>query len=163
MGERPAERKAMNKNNILPEVKLKYVKGNFDKIKIESSKEAFLLCEKLFDVDTLNYQERIVIVFTNRANITIGWHTLSVGGITASIFDHRIVFAMALKIGATGILVAHNHPSGNPTPSPQDIALTFEIKEVCKLLKITLLDHLILFEENNRKLSFTSLCGLGYC
>ena len=66
---------------------------------------------------------------------------------TGTVADPKLIFVAALKSGATGVLLAHNHPSGNLTPSQADIDLTRKIKEGGKLLEIQLLDHLIITSE----------------
>ena len=87
-------------------------------------------------------------MYLNNANEIIGIHKLSKGGITATIIDIRILLATALKCLATGIIVSHNHPSGNLLPSKLDKELTDKLKAGCKLLEITLLDHIILAPDN---------------
>ena len=74
----------------------------------------------------------------------IGSYELSKGGITATIADIRIILSVALKTLATGLILAHNHPSGNLKPSEADVNLTNKIKEAAKLMDIQVLDHLIL-------------------
>ena len=71
-------------------------------------------------------------------------HVLSAGAMNETLVDMRILFRQALADGAAAIIVAHNHPSGDPSPSPEDIALTRRISEAGDLLGITMLDHLIL-------------------
>jgi DNA repair protein RadC len=71
----------------------------------------------------------------------------TIGGIFATIADVRIIFATALKCVATGLILAHNHPSGSLQPSKADRELTKKIKEVGKFLDIQLLDHLIITPE----------------
>jgi DNA repair protein RadC len=69
---------------------------------------------------------------------------MSKGGITGTVVDVRLIFAVALKCNACGIIVSHNHPSGNAKPSDADISLTKKIKKCSDLLDITLIDHLII-------------------
>ena len=73
---------------------------------------------------------------------------MSVGGLTSAVADIRLLFGTALKILATGIVISHNHPSGNTRPSLQDRNLTKQVKEAGELLDIKLLDHIILTPEN---------------
>ena len=68
---------------------------------------------------------------------------LSIGGLTDTSADVRFIMKMAIERLASRIAICHNHPSGNPTPSKQDILLTRQTKEGCALLDITLIDHLI--------------------
>lgn len=80
------------------------------------------------------------------------------GGITHTIVDVRLLFKMALEQGAVAIILVHNHPSGNPTPSPEDIQLTQKVKSAGETLDIQLLDHVIITEKQ-----YTSLCDEGLC
>ena len=83
-------------------------------------------------------------MYLNQANRVIGVQKLSIGGLTSAIADVRLLFGTALKVLATGVVISHNHPSGNTRPSLQDRNLTKQVKEAGKLLDIKLLDHLIL-------------------
>jgi DNA repair protein RadC len=127
------------------EVKVKYHgKLNLqERPKISSSQVA----ERIFRdnwPDSMELAEEFNVLFLNRANYVKGILRLSHGGLTGTIADPRILFASALKGLATGIIVAHYHPSGCIKPSSQDIQLTRKIKDAGQLLDITLLDHLIL-------------------
>jgi DNA repair protein RadC len=66
------------------------------------------------------------------------------GGVSGVASDPKLVLQVALKLNATGVIIAHNHPSGNSTPSQQDIDLTKKLKNGCSLLDISFLDHLIM-------------------
>lgn len=83
-------------------------------------------------------------MYLNRSNAILGLYRTSTGGITGTVADLRLILSVALKIAATGLILAHNHPSGNLTPSRADIDLTRKIKEAACLMDILLLDHLIL-------------------
>ena len=81
---------------------------------------------------------------------------VSVGGITGTLADPEFKFQAGLKASSTGILLCHNHPSGNRTPSDADHQITQKVKEAGKLLDIQLLDHLILLPEG-----YTSMADEG--
>ena len=83
----------------------------------------------------------------NRANKVLGIFELSTGGVSGTVADPKIIFVAALKGGASGIIVAHNHPSGNLTASQSDIDLTRKLKEAGKFLEIQLLDHVLVTTE----------------
>ena len=83
----------------------------------------------------------------------IGSYQLSKGGITGTIADVRLILSVALKTLATGLILAHNHPSGNLKPSEADIQLTQKVKDAAKLMDIEVLDHMIL--SSNGYFSFT--------
>ena len=99
---------------------------------------------KFFPTNTIALQERFVALYLNRANRVLGVYELSNGGMTGTVADIRLVFAVALKIAATSIILAHNHPSGNLKPSVADFELTARFKEGGKILDIKVIDHLII-------------------
>ncbi len=113
-------------------------------IKISDSKTAFqVLSPLLSDLQT----EEFWALFLNQNNRIIYRTRLTQGGISESVVDVRILFKTALEHFATGIIVAHNHPSGNLTPSKADLDITRKIKESGTLLNITLFDHLIISQK----------------
>ena len=84
----------------------------------------------------------------NNKNMVLGIADVSKGGITSTIIDPRIVFQYALKAHATSIVLAHCHPSSNPTPSEADVAITKKLAEAGKVMDIHVLDHIILCGNN---------------
>jgi DNA repair protein RadC len=90
----------------------------------------------------LNHEE-FWIVLLNTANRVIGKHNLSKGGRAGTVVDVKILFEEVLSYKATSVILTHNHPSGNLSPSDQDRVLTKRISEAGKLLDIKVLDHLI--------------------
>ena len=120
-----------------------------EKIQITNSQETYkVLAPFLADLQT----EEFWAIFLNQNNRIIGKSRLSSGGINQSVVDIRILFKNALQHFATGIIVAHNHPSGNLKPSQEDLKITKQIAEAGKILNIQLLDHLIVAQ--NSYLSF---------
>jgi DNA repair protein RadC len=108
--------------------------------KIKSSNDAFnLLRSHLNDLN----QEEFWMMSLNRANIVLRKEAISRGGVSATVVDAKVIFKKALENGASGIILAHNHPSGETQPSRQDIDLTTKIKQGAALLDISLLDHII--------------------
>lgn len=91
----------------------------------------------------LNHEEFWVILL-NRANKVISEHQISAGGISGTVADPRMIFSLAIDAKASGIILCHNHPSGNLSPSEADRSLTRKIKEGALLFDIHLLDHLII-------------------
>lgn len=111
-----------------------------EKPKVGSSQEAYdLLCGDLIDLP----HEEFWVLLLNRANRLIRKHRISEGGVSGTVADPKVIFKSALDHLASGIIVAHNHPSGNRTASQSDIDLTRKLKEAGKFLEIQLLDHLI--------------------
>lgn len=110
---------------------------------IRSSSSAMQLLKPKFFAATT---ERFYCLYLNRANRVIRMELVSMGGISSTVVDIRIIMKRALELCASGILVSHNHPSGNLTPSDEDIDLTQRIRKAGDLLDIRLVDHLIVFE-----------------
>jgi DNA repair protein RadC len=137
------------KNQLLnvAEIKVAYKSVSTLKIKINSSEKAFEVLLSSWDMETIELQEEFKILLLNRANIVLGVYPLSKGGITGTIVDVRLIFAVALKCNATGIILCHNHPSGKLTPSDADILITKSIKKGSEILDINLLDHLIITKD----------------
>lgn len=71
-------------------------------------------------------------------------HTVSIGDLSSSLVHPREVFVEAIRSSAASLIVAHNHPSGDPTPSPEDTAVTRRLREAGQLIGIELLDHVVL-------------------
>ena len=136
----------MRKENELRELKVLYTsrKGEVLKEKITTSERAYELLLKTYDKNTISCQEQFNVLFLNNANQPLGIYKASKGGITGTIADIRLILGMALKSLATGLILSHNHPSGNLKPSDADIQLTKKFKEACLLLDINLLDHIII-------------------
>jgi DNA repair protein RadC len=88
-------------------------------------------------------QERLVVALLNVKNAVIGVETVYIGNTSGSAVRVGEVFRAAVRLNASAIVVAHNHPSGDPTPSPEDIAITSALAAAGHLLDIPLLDHLI--------------------
>ncbi|NLC65549.1 MAG: DNA repair protein RadC [Clostridium sp.] len=93
-------------------------------------------------------QEVLKVILLNTKNAVIGTYNASVGSLNSSIVHPREVYKEAIRKSAASIIIAHNHPSGDPTPSSQDIAVTNRIKEVGKIVGIELLDHIIIGDGN---------------
>ncbi|MGV8915911.1 MAG: RadC family protein [Kaistella sp.] len=120
-----------------------------EKIQITQSSDIYKVLQPfLSDLQT----EEFWVIFLNQNNRLIGKSKLSSGGINQSVVDVRILFKAALDHFATGIVIAHNHPSGNLKPSQEDLKITKQISEAGTLLNIQLLDHLIIAQ--NSFLSF---------
>jgi DNA repair protein RadC len=111
-----------------------------EKIKIRSSKDAYeVIRPNLIDLT----HEVFWVILVNRANRVMKTQKISQGGVAGTVADPKIIFKSALEELASGIIIAHNHPSGNLTASQADIDLTKKLKEGGRLLEIQVLDHLI--------------------
>ena len=119
-----------------------------DRTCITSSTDAHSLIRESWNSESMELNESFKCLLLNRANHALGIVNHSIGGIAGTVVDIRLLFAAAIKANATGLILAHNHPSGNLKPSYQDIQLTKRVKEAGMLLDIQLLDHLILSSES---------------
>jgi DNA repair protein RadC len=115
-----------------------------NKKKITSSASVFELMQPI--IGELPHEE-FWIVYLNNSNKVIQKNQLSKGGITGTMVDVRLVLKTALEVGATGIILAHNHPSGTLKPSEADKQLTTKLSVAAKSLDIKVLDHLIITEK----------------
>jgi DNA repair protein RadC len=102
-------------------------------------------------------KEHFVCLFLNTKNHVIGQETLSMGSLNASIVHPREVFRAAIKRSSASIICVHNHPSGDPAPSPEDIQLTHRLAEAGAIIGIEVLDHIIIGDYK-----FVSLKEQGY-
>ena len=114
-------------------------------IKITSSKMIFEIMQPI--IGELPHEE-FWIIYLNNSNKIISKSQLSKGGITGTLVDVRLVFKMALEMGATGLILCHNHPSGTLIPSDADKQITKKLKIAGDSLEIKVLDHLIVTEMN---------------
>lgn len=109
--------------------------------KITSSRDAY---NAFFPhLSDLNHEE-IWALLLNRSNQIVKTLQISKGGISSTVVDIRLILRDALNVYASGIILGHNHPTNNLTPSEQDIRITTKLKDAAKLMDINLLDHLIL-------------------
>jgi DNA repair protein RadC len=114
--------------------------NDLDKMSVRSSAEIAVYIQSLLHGMT---NEAFGVVFLNQANKIMHYEVISVGGITGTVADPRIIFRKALAEDAVAIILFHNHPSGNVRPSRQDEELTSKIVQAAKLFDIRILDHLI--------------------
>lgn len=140
--------------NTVAEIEVSYRPSVVEKRIIKSAEDAYTVLLPFFSKATIALKEQFVVMYLNKGNKVIGVYQLSSGGITGTVMDIRLVFCIALKTVATGIILAHNHPSGNLNPSPQDISMTERIMEAGNLLNIQVLDHLILSPIKGEYFSF---------
>ncbi|WP_088007237.1 RadC family protein [Indiicoccus explosivorum] len=102
-------------------------------------------------------QEHFVVLFLNIKNQIMHKQTIFVGSLNASIVHPREIFREAVRRSAASIICAHNHPSGNPAPSPEDIDVTKRLTEAGSIVGVELLDHVIIGDHQ-----FISLKEKGY-
>jgi DNA repair protein RadC len=121
-------------------------KNRFQAItKISSSGEAIRFCQHHFRrLISDGLQEEFHVLTLDTKNQIVDSHQITVGTLDASLVHPREVFRPAIKDAASSIILAHNHPSGDPTPSREDIAVTDRLTDVGKTIGIDVLDHIVL-------------------
>jgi DNA repair protein RadC len=136
----------MNHLLTIAEVRLVYktkIKPS-KRLKIKCSKDAYEIFIENWDSDSIEHTEEFKLLLMNRSNSVLGIFPVSKGGLSGTVTDVRLIYQAAIKANASGIIVCHNHPSGNLNPSESDTKITQKIKEAGNLMDIQLLDHLIL-------------------
>ncbi len=124
------------------------------KPQINSALDAARELRKFFDEGTIALQEQFIVMYVNHRNRVLGVYPMSKGGIAGTVVEIRLILSVGLKVAATGIIISHNHPSGNITPSSADNELTKKIKSACQFLDFKLLDHIILVPAEDEYYSF---------
>jgi DNA repair protein RadC len=144
------EKKLMNNDwNMISEVELVY------KSKVKTSQRPLLkkaedvaeFLKNSWDENKIDLLEQFKVIFLNRSHRVMGIYTVSSGGVSGTVADPKLIFIAALKMNACTIIISHNHPSGNLTPSEPDKRLTQKIKDGASILDICLLDHIIITSE----------------
>lgn len=134
----------------LAEIELSY-KPKFkasERPQIDCSLKAYQIMLNNWNPNRLELLEEFKIFLLNRRNKVLGLVNISQGGISGTVADVKIIFAIALKACASGIILSHNHPSGETDPSEEDIRLTKKLVEAGKLLDTPVLDHIIVSPDN---------------
>lgn len=132
----------------VPVVKLSYHSGieKSQRVKVTSGYTTCRVLRRLFNGE-LEHIETMWVLALNRANEILCACEISRGGISGTVCDPKIVFQFALKANASAIILSHNHPSGNLSPSEADKKITEKIKKAGNFLEIELLDHVIITPE----------------
>lgn len=138
------------------EIKLLYqptVKAK-DRPKIFHSSDAVSFLHSVWDHTRISLQEEFKVILLNNANRVLGILPVGVGSAVNVIADPKLIFSSIILSSATGIILAHNHPSGNIRPSGPDIALTKRMIKGAEIFDITVLDYVIITEDENHYFSF---------
>ena len=135
---------------IMTKYRLELVKEESHKYEVETRiscpKDIYEVLTKVCRIQC-NAEEVFILITLNTKNIVTGYFEVHRGTINTSLVHPREVFKRALLNNARYIMVAHNHPSGDPNPSKEDIQITERLKEAGNLLGINLLDHIIVGED----------------
>ena len=126
-------------------IKLVREKGEYPVRKICSSEEAVEYVRMLYKEDISIY-ESFFIILLNCSNVTIGYQKISQGTTHSTTVDLKFIVHSAIECFADSMIIVHNHPSGNTSPSQHDMKLTKEIKEALGMFNVSILDHIILSE-----------------
>ena len=111
---------------------------------INNSQAAYLAFFQSWDMNIIELQEQVKVLYLNPNSRILGLAEISTGSMIKTIVDERLIFSIALQLAATGIILAHNHPSGTMRPSLADIELTRRLEIAGNALKISIHDHLII-------------------
>lgn len=149
----------------IPEIKMRLIRGDRKKLlgKITSSKDAADFLKTTYKKGDMEMQEHFNVLYLDRKNSVIGYYRHSSGGRAGTIADIPLILAPAIKTAASGMIVSHNHPSGNLKPSEADIKLSRQLKEACKIHDISLLDSLIITKDGYNSMADEGLLGLSGC
>lgn len=133
--------------STMPEITLNYRSSSAERIQLKSSIEVYKHIKKIrsiFNDDTMDLHETCIVIYFNRKLESIGWIIISQGGLSGTVVDPKLVFSTALKCAASGLIMAHNHPSGNNSPSNEDITICKQIKNAAEFFNLQLVDNLII-------------------
>lgn len=115
---------------------------------IQCSLDAADMMNSFYAIEKADYwREYFFIAYLNRANVCTGYSLISMGGLTGTVADPRIILLHAIESGCCGLMLAHNHPSGNLQPSRADEEITAKIKAALNMIDIKLYDHIIVTED----------------
>lgn len=131
----------------LPEVRVKLCESGYmySAEPIRRPEDAVLLLRsEMCELD----REAVFVVNIDNKNKPINYHCVSLGGLSESLFEVSNIFKTAILSNAKAIIIAHNHPSGDPSPSAEDFAATERVKKASEVLGIPLLDHVIVGGRN---------------
>jgi predicted RNA methylase len=147
---------------VIPELQVTYDRSSGRQFlgKITSPEDVAIFIKQTFNKGEIELQEHFTVLYLNQSNSIIGYYRHSKGAINATLADIRIILGTALKCAAVSLIVSHNHPSGNFTPSRADEQLTQKLKDAASAVDIKLLDHIIVTKESHYSFANQGLLGL---
>jgi DNA repair protein RadC len=142
------------KNNIsnLGEVTLNYKYHNpsiKDRPLITNSSDAVEVIKLVIDMQRIALQEQFIVIYLNQANKVIGTMNVFSGSIKSTVIDIKLILASGILLMSSGVIVAHNHPSGNLKPSREDLALTKRLSTALQYMEMKLIDHFIITPDDD--------------
>ena len=140
------------------EISIKYKGTKKTELKaIKSSQDIYNIIKPLFNENTIEWTEEMILICLSRANKVIGYYKVSSGGVAGTYIDPKVIFTIALNCAGTcNLILSHNHPSGNLSPSDADDQITKKLQTAAALFDMKILDHLILTNEG-----YYSYCDEG--
>jgi len=136
--------------NLVPEVKLRVTRGKKSASDtVTSSSVASEIFKRFIGKNKIETQELVAVAYLNTANKVLGVYVHSIGSISSASVDVRLVLAGALQMGAVGLILCHNHPSGNLKPSEADKTMTKQLIKATSYHNINVLDHIIITKESH--------------
>lgn len=133
--------------NEVKEFTINYSKTNIVDTFIRSSVDGERVLRQIFNANDINIFEQFYIILLNQCNRVKGFAKISQGGLNGCTVDNRLIAKYAIETLSTSVILAHNHPSGNSSPSLQDKQMTNTISQALELFGIKVLDHIILTDE----------------
>ncbi len=134
---------SQNKQLANAEIRLSY-RPLSNPVPINGALDAYLFFMGIWDKELIDIQEQFYVAFLNGRKEVICWRCLHTGTTGSTVVDVKMIFSLALSCFASGILIAHNHPSGRIFPSCADEMLTEKIASAAGLLELHIVDHIIL-------------------
>ena len=131
-------------------VKLQMIKEKnftYNSLKISSSIDVVKEVNKFEKLENES-EEKMILICLNTKNQIVNYCEIASGGTNYCMIDPKTIYKSALLSNASKIILVHNHPSGDIKPSQEDLKLTERIKQVCELVEIQLLDHIIIGDED---------------
>ena len=139
---------------FIPEIKLSYKRTKFmADNQINSPEASYNAMKDLFDGDTIELHESVIVLYLNQNLKPIGFLRHTSGGIGSCIIDKRLLISTALISNSTQMIIAHNHPSGSLKPSSEDKAFAEDVKKAASFFDIILVDSLIVTAESYYSMS----------
>ena len=144
----------MDNTNIsnLGEVTLNYKYHNpsiKDRPLITNASDAVEVIKLVIDMQRIALQEQFIVIYLNQANKVIGTMNVFSGSIKSTVIDIKLILASGILLMSSGVIVAHNHPSGNLKPSREDLALTKRLSTALQYIEMKLVDHFIITPDDD--------------
>ena len=146
IGKRKQKLQELKGASMFAEISISYKVTPNTLPKVARPEEVYDFLKEVWDKKLLNLQEQCVAVFLNNYNRIIGYRLISTGTMKMCTVNVKLIVSLALHCLCEGVIISHNHPSGNLTPSNHDTTVTMKLKEALSLIDVKLLDHLIISE-----------------